>query len=472
MNKKDREFKTSELKNFINDLKEMDRSVSEDIKSDRISNKKKNSKKDIIVTEDKVTNNVDLEDYEEKYDEVIDKVEKVIDEVEEVSDEVEDEEDESFNTKSIHKIEEKKTTDSKNTNSINNKPDFYLSFGVRTTMNIIALVIVVFAFLYSLFMSFAITKEELIKYRVSGNLDYKVYLKPNEFYDTPYLDKGMVYVSSLIDKINVDYNYKFDISKQSDIDFNHKLIARIVIASKNNSNIFFEKEYDLSKTIKEEMINNKVHTINEQTSVNYSYYNDLANKFRSKYAVDTNSYLEVYLQVEGKNRESNSFEFNDNSKTILTIPLSQQEINISLEDKDVNENNQILSSSKLIIKNKGYILMSALFLLIMVFVIIDLVKRVALLTKKKSNYDNYINKILKGYDRVIVNVKTIPNFKNYNNIKVESFQELLDVRDNFKCPINYYVITEHLKSEFFVINNNDLYVYVVKAIDLEGSNKK
>ena len=56
---------------------------------------------------------------------------------------------------------------------------------------------------------------------------------------------------------------------------------------------------------------------------------------------------------------------------------------------------------------------------------------------------------------------------DYNVIKVDNFQELVDVRDNTKEPINYCVITEHQKCEFFVINDNNLYFYIVKAVDFD-----
>ena len=349
---------------------------------------------------------------------------------------------------------------------------FYLSFNARFLINATLLLVALLMFICSLFLSFSITNEEVIKYNVSSDIDYKVYLKPNEFYDTPYLEKGMAYVSSLINNIKVNYNYKFNISRKSNIDFDYKVIARLVIANKSNSNIFFDKEYKLKEGKVESMKDRTIHVIDEETSVNYSYYNNLANKFRSKYAVDTNSYLEVYLLVNEKNSEESDFKLNNNSKAVLTIPLSMQEVNIALNESDIDEHNQVIADSKVVVKNIGNVIISAVLLIMIIFLNIRFIKKVLLLTNKKSAYDSYIDKLLKGYDRVIVNIKNKPNLEEYNTIKVESFQELIDVRDNFKVPINYYVVTPHQKSEFFCVNNNDVYVYVVKAVDLDKGNKK
>ena len=85
---------------------------------------------------------------------------------------------------------------------------------------------------------------------------------------------------------------------------------------------------------------------------------------------------------------------------------------------------------------------------------------------KKNKYDKFVGKILKEYDRLIVESYTIVDFSNYEIIKVNRFEELLDVRDNLKVPINYYVVTPHQKAYFYIVSTN-IYLYTVKAVDLE-----
>ena len=173
------------------------------------------------------------------------------------------------------------------------------------------------------------------------------------------------------------------------------------------------------------------------------------------------------MQVNEKNNENNSYEIDNTSKIVLTIPLSEEEINISLNNKDVNVENEIITNSKIQIYDyKSFIISIIIFVSIIVTSFV-LIKRIMLISPKASNYDKYINKILHDYDKIIVNVKNAPNMDSYNVIKVESFDELIDVRYNTNEPIKYFVITDHNKCEFFITNNNDLYLYTVKAIDLE-----
>ena len=66
-------------------------------------------------------------------------------------------------------------------------------------MIILFILAVVFAF-----NSFDLSKDDYINYTEKSNIDYKVYLKENDFYEDEYLPKDMIYVASLIDNIKID----------------------------------------------------------------------------------------------------------------------------------------------------------------------------------------------------------------------------------------------------------------------------
>ena len=53
---------------------------------------------------------------------------------------------------------------------------------------------------------------------------------------------------------------------------------------------------------------------------------------------------------------------------------------------------------------------------------------------------------------------------------VNSFEELLDVRDNLEKPILFYEIHKGQKSLFVVKSGNISYRYVLKLADLENNN--
>lgn len=315
--------------------------------------------------------------------------------------------------------------------------------------------------------AFEYTKKEEIIYKETSKVNYKVYLKDNNFYETPYLEDGMAYVATLIDKIHINYDYLLTSNTNTNLDIDYKIIAKLIIGSQNNSKVFFEKEYDLTDSIKDKMNNTNNYHINREAIIDYNYYNDLANKFRASYAVNTISNLEVQLIVEEKNSENNNHKMNNHSVTSLTIPLSEQEINISMQEKQINDVKTLLKEEKYHIKSKEFYTIS-IIILVLILTHIGLIIRYFIKKHHKlTKYDKYINRLLNGYDRIIVNVKTPHNKNKYEIIRVNNFQELIDVRDNTKEHINYYIIEEHKKCEFYVTNDKDLYLYEVNDTDFD-----
>ena len=76
-------------------------------------------------------------------------------------------------------------------------------------------------------------KQDVVSYKENGNIDYKVYLKQNDFYDNDYLDKDMVYVASLINNVDTTVNYKLDLDKESNINYEYEIVGEIIIYNRS-----------------------------------------------------------------------------------------------------------------------------------------------------------------------------------------------------------------------------------------------
>ena len=357
----------------------------------------------------------------------------------------------------------------KNRTSVNEKT--YVSYFNRVL--IYALSLLLCFILATIFMSNAVTtkKDQFITYKETSNLDYKVNLKKNDFYEQKYLGKDMIYVASLIDTIDIDFNYIFDIEKKSDINFDYDITGKLVISDTNGQNTFYEKEYDLSKTKKESINSKKSHKINEKISIDYDKYNNLANKFRTNYGIDTTSNLIVSLNVHKKGSDKNEYKLDNKSAVSVTIPLSEKAINIKIDRNDINNSSQLFTSSSVTIDNYAYLLISIVFIILLPVFMFPLVGLLLSMETNKSPYDKYINKILNEYDRLIVETTTAPDIENKNIIRIDSFNELLDVRDNLSLPIKYYIITKHQKCNFYINHNDELYLLTIKAVDIEKNSK-
>lgn len=348
------------------------------------------------------------------------------------------------------------------------KKKLYISYNIRLAIYVLLFVsFLVFGICYGLH-SINFNKEVSIYYKENSNLDYKVYLKDNAYYDTDYLDKGMLYIASLIDTINVDFDYLFSIDTDSSIDFNYGIYGKLIIADESGENTYFEKDYQLLENKSASIKNAKDELIKENISIDYNYYNQLANDFKMSYGVDTTSSLKVYLKIDKKNSlEENKFTLEDTNELALIIPLSEKSITIKMDYTDINESNKILAQPELAVEDKTELFFAGVLIGISLVAFIKLIGLLSLLKVKRNAFDRYINRILVEYDRLIVETFSCPDLTTNNVIKIKKFEELLDVRDNLKLPIMYYTLTKHQKAYFYIKHNNDIYLLNIKAVDLE-----
>ena len=183
-----------------------------------------------------------------------------------------------------------------------------------------------------------------------------------------------------------------------------------------------------------------------------------------------NSYLKVYIVLDKETDSKLNYSIKDSSKVDnVTIPLSQRAIEIK-----INSTSNLVSKfvvPKPIVKvNIPYLICEIICFFIAATALIRTINYALLVFNRKTIYDRYINRLLKDYDRLIIEVNTPIDFSKYNVIEVTRFNELLDVRDNIKMPINYYIITEHEKGVFFIRSNDDIYLLILKNSDLKNKN--
>ena len=321
-------------------------------------------------------------------------------------------------------------------------------------------------FLYTTLFAFSLVRMSLrsqevppINYSDKSSINYKVYLKDNDFYTEKYLDMGRTYIASLIDYIDVDFEYIFNIDDLLTMDFDYEVLGKLVIEN-SKGKVFLEKDYSLSKLNRKTMTASNEIVITDNIKIDYDRYNEIANTFRASYGVETNSYLKFYLSVN-KNGKTKLYELKEKTNTDgIIIPLAQRAIEINSNSVNNINHKQIIPKVKVTLNTPYFIIATILFLISSYF-LIKIIMYVTRQNNSISKYDKYVNKLLKEYDRLIVEVNTNIDLEDYNVIHVTKFSELLDVRDNLKLPINYKNIVKHEKGIFYIKNDNDVYLFNV-----------
>ena len=150
--------------------------------------------------------------------------------------------------------------------------------------------------------SFGFREHKNIKYSYmeNNNIDYKVYLKDNKFFDTPYLEKNKTYITSLIDYIDADFTYNVKFNENVSGDLNYQVIAEIK-ADKNNNDVgnYWTKRYELTEPQVSTISNEQTHEIKTTQKIDYNNFNDILNSFIEEYKLPAESYLIISLEVKG-----------------------------------------------------------------------------------------------------------------------------------------------------------------------------
>jgi hypothetical protein len=341
----------------------------------------------------------------------------------------------------------------------------YLGFGNRLLINIILFVLFLTLTFFAASKTIEREKVKPINYSDIDNIAYKVYLVDNDIYKEKFLGMNRAYVANLIDYVDIDFNYVFSIEKLTNMKFDYKIIAELIIENNKGTN-YVDEKYILKDTQLKELKNSGTLSINENVKIDYKYYNELANKFKTQTGVNINSYLKVFMIINKSTTDNLNYRINDISNLSIRIPLSERALEINIDSDSRVTEKQVYPKS--VTKfNVEYLVIEIVSFVIMTIYLIKVMNLVSLLIKKKTKYDKFVNKILKDYDRLIVESKTDISFDNCNIIEVKSFTELLDVRDNLKLPIIYYNIVAHQKGLFYIKNNIDVYRLIIKDVDLE-----
>lgn len=337
---------------------------------------------------------------------------------------------------------------------------FYIKLGIKIVLLIILLSISVFLVMSSF------TANSLFSYTEEGNVDYKVYLKENNFYKDKYLGKNMTYITSLVDYINIDFNYNFSTTAKANIEYTYSIHANLVITPEDNSKVLFDEEYILQDVTSKKTSNTTEYNINKSVNLDYNYYNDLANTFKSTYGVNCNSKLIVGLSVDTNGKDIKyETEFNNSNESKVIFSLAKKQVDINLDSALLNKTENITIVSDSLIKNKGLLMVGIIFSIATILDLISLAKTIYGKFMEKDEYTRYIEKILNNYDRAIVETQYIPNLEEYEIIEVSKFSELLDVRDTLRLPIIYAPI-EGEGSCFYIRHEHTIYIHYVSCTSL------
>ena len=317
--------------------------------------------------------------------------------------------------------------------------------------------------------------ESYIGYNELGNIDYKVYLKDNNYYQEQYLGKDMQYIASIIKNIVPTFTYEMHSEEKMEYTYNYKVTADLIISDPNDNNkVLYKKPSVMLKDTKEKVTGSSFR-VDKDISINYDEYNNYVNAFKKEYALSVNSKLVLTftIDVEGKSSLLKE-DFNKTSKLVIAIPMSEQTINIGIDTSDINnsgtlERNYMSQIKKPVALVLG-IIVGILSLALLYIVIYNFLTN----RSKKDIYKSTVKGILREYDRAIVSSKSGEKIdeSKYEIIEVPRIEELLDAHDSTGKPILYSEDIDNDISTFIIISDEILYKFKVVRKEVEEQEAK
>lgn len=320
------------------------------------------------------------------------------------------------------------------------------------------------------------TKEEsIIGYNEVGNIDYKVFLKENNYYKEQYLGKDMQYVASIIKDIVPTFTYEMHSEEKMEYTYNYKVSADLIISDPNDNNkVLYKRPSLLVKDTKEKVTGGSFR-VDQDVSINYDEYNNYVNAFKKEYALSVNSKLVLTFNIDvtGKSPALKE-DFKKSSKLVIAIPMSEQTINIGIDTSDINNSGTLERNYMSQIKKPVALVLGIIVGLLSLALLYIVIYNFLTNRSKTDVYKATIKSILREYDRAIVSSKTADTIdeSKYNVIEVPRIEELLDAHDSTGKPILYNEDTENNISTFIIVSDEILYKYRVVKKELEEQEAK
>lgn len=317
----------------------------------------------------------------------------------------------------------------------------------------------------------------IMHYSDSSKLDYNVYLKKNNFYTTPYLPKDRMYVANIIDYIDTYFDYNFEVVEDINLGYKYYISAKVVVDGTSNKKIFDKEEILVDKTDVQQ-INDKKFSISENVKIDYNKYNQLASSFIDEYGISAkaNIIVGMYVDVEGTHERFEK-KLNDNAVVSFEIPLTTELTEIKMNYDLTNNANEVFEYGKTSITHPLLFTVTILIAVVDIAIAVFEITRYIINKDVKTRYQEKLKKIFRDYGNYISKKSVTAKTKEIMytmSLRVEivnSFDDLINVRDNLEKPILFYESVPGEQAVFYIIDTKVSYIYIMNARDLEKKNK-
>lgn len=338
---------------------------------------------------------------------------------------------------------------------------------LKLPLRVLLLVVIIVIFILGI--SFVIegvlrnkNNETIYSYAIMQKLNYEVELYKNSIFEEEKIGMNNTYVANVVKSINANFDYEYKNSKSIPLVYDYEVVASVVgeyvLPDEDKKSSLWSKEYVLLEGNSKESSGNIIN-ISDDFVIDYPYFNEIAVNLRNEIKLPITSYISVDVNINITGNVGYK-SVNDTRKINMRFPLQQQAFKISNNfDEQYFKEIKLWNDEELSEKVKKEIIG---FVLVGLAVCLFIVLFKKIFNIKINNvYNRELNKILRQYGDIVVEINSEVDKKNIQVIDVKTFTELLDLEDELKIPILFYEITADKLGEFTITHNNILYRYVL-----------
>ena len=345
---------------------------------------------------------------------------------------------------------------------------------IRKRIITIQCVIIIIAALVAIFagvMSVVLDKTYYVNYSEKSTADWGVYLKDNEFYEEDYLGKNYAYIASLIDKVEAEFAYALAVQSQDPVEFeySYRIDAVVQIRNKVNGKVVFDPVFNEVPEVKLATTSNSV-SVKKSVVVDYQKYNDIAEDFVDTYALsgaESTLILKMHVDVLGTSEEFQNDKNNTSYIASVSIPLTTKTVEVKMTSAIPPEEQKILSYTT---ENIAEDFRTAAILFAVVTAMIAMLLWIyAYLSRNVDiTYDIKVARIVRNYKSFIQKLRNVFSIENYQLLVIDSFNEMLEIRDTIQSPILMEENEDRTCTKFYIPTDSRLlYLYEIKVDDYD-----
>lgn len=306
-----------------------------------------------------------------------------------------------------------------------------------------------------------ITGTYYVEYTESSDIDYSVQLKENEFYDTQYLGKDRTYVATLIDSVIANLKYELDTDAEDVYyDYSYSVEAELRIVDGRSDEAIFNPVYPIKSGQRTTQSTSDKLRINELVVIDYDMYNELATAFVNTYELpDVTSTLIVRMTVNVYGDATSLDGISSSSHTsTLDIPLTDKTVDIEMTSSVPTAEKKMIACDAGAVR-EVFKIAAIVLAVVDALAVILLISFIRLTRTKDITYAGRIKRILSHYKSYIQRINNPFDMTGYKVLYVDTFDEMLEIRDTISSPILMYE-NDDKTSTTFVIPTNTMLLYL------------